>query len=56
MNGRNGTKKFMAPEMVDDESYYSAAVDIWSTGIIFFKLLSRGDHPFYEKGDTLETF
>ena len=44
-----GTKYFMAPEVIDPgEKGYSFEVDIWSMGVIMYKLLT-GQYPFYDK-------
>ena len=41
-----GTLIFMAPEVAFRKDY-SRSVDIWSTGIIMFMLLTGGNHPLY---------
>ena len=44
-----GTKFFMAPEVIDPgEKGYSFEVDIWSMGVIMYKLLT-GKYPFYNQ-------
>lgn len=40
-----GTPSYMAPEIVEKKSYYPKPVDIWSMGVILYKLLS-GDYAF----------
>jgi calcium/calmodulin-dependent protein kinase I len=40
-----GTPAYMAPEMYSDGSY-SRSVDMWSTGVIMYRLLSKGAYPF----------
>jgi serine/threonine protein kinase len=37
----------MAPEVALSQAY-SKSVDIWSTGIIMFEILTGGKHPLYE--------
>lgn len=48
-----GTPALMAPELVaksvDKEGI--AAMDIWSAGVIFHRLLSSGDYPFQSKDE-----
>ena len=48
-----GTVLYLAPELVDRESY-SSKVDIWSTGILIFET-ATGKPPFFGK-DNKETF
>ena len=45
----------MAPENLCRKTY-NKEVDIWSFGIILFMLFNQGKHPFYEPGDTKETY
>jgi len=45
----------MAPEVAFQKDY-SKSVDIWSTGIIMYMLLTGGDHPLYESKDDCESF
>lgn len=40
-----GTPAYMAPEMYTD-GMYSRSVDMWSTGVIMYRLLSKGAYPF----------
>lgn len=40
-----GTPAYMAPEMYSDR-LYSRSVDMWSTGVIMYRLLSKGAYPF----------
>ena len=46
---RAGTLLYMAPEQVTKKGY-SKKIDIWSCGIIQYKLLTC-EHPCYKKGD-----
>ena len=39
-----GTPKYLAPEMIRSRSY-DAKVDVWSTGVLVFKMLT-GKNPF----------
>ena len=48
MDQHCGTLIFMAPEVAFTKEY-SRSVDIWSTGIVMYMLLSGGDHPLYDK-------
>ena len=50
-----GTFIYMAPEEINKKSY-NLSVDIWSVGILMYMLLNNGEHPFYCKGDSRETF
>lgn len=43
-----GNPNYMAPEMIDGEDGYSYEVDIWSLGIIIYKLII-GKFPFESK-------
>ena len=46
----------MAPEVALRKEY-TKSVDIWSIGIVMYKLLSRNKHPIFDKDvDTVETF
>lgn len=40
-----GTPSYMAPEIILKRSYLGSAVDIWSLGVVLFKLLT-GEYPF----------
>lgn len=40
-----GTPAYMAPEMYSD-GVYSRSVDMWSIGVIMYRLLSKGLYPF----------
>jgi len=44
----------MSPELLDGK-VYSKPIDIWSLGVIMYRLLNHGHHPYYQSGDTLET-
>jgi serine/threonine protein kinase len=50
-----GTLIFMAPEVALKKEY-SRSVDIWSTGIIMYMLLTGGNHPLYNSKDTVESY
>jgi serine/threonine protein kinase len=50
-----GTLIFMAPEVALKKEY-SKGVDIFSTGIIMFMLLTGGDHPLYTSQDDTESY
>jgi MAP/microtubule affinity-regulating kinase len=40
-----GTPSYMPPEMVNKKSYYGKPLDIWSLGVVLYKLLT-GEYPF----------
>jgi len=46
-----GTITYMAPEQISSLRY-TKGVDIWSVGIILYRLLNKGKYPFYNKGDS----
>lgn len=50
-----GTLIFMAPEVALTKQY-SKSVDLWSTGIIMFMLLTGGKHPVYTPDDSPESY
>ena len=50
-----GTLIYMAPEEIERKSYY-LSVDIWSIGILMYKLLNKGEHPFYHDKFVKEIF
>jgi len=45
----------MAPEVALKKEY-SKGVDIWSTGIVMFMLLTGGDHPLFSSNDGPESY
>jgi serine/threonine protein kinase len=45
---------YMAPELLDGK-VYSKSIDIWSVGVIMYRLLTNGEHPYYSSGDSVET-
>jgi calcium/calmodulin-dependent protein kinase I len=52
---RCGTILYMAPEQAANKAY-SKEVDIWSCGIILFKLLNKGSHPLYTLHESKEAY
>ena len=40
-----GTRSYMPPELVNKFQYYGKPMDMWSLGVVLFKLLV-GDYPF----------
>ena len=50
-----GTPLYMAPEVYKEEKY-NAAVDIYSLGIVLYKLLNNGRIPFLKPGQTNEGY
>jgi len=45
----------MAPEVIKSKEY-TKKVDIFSTGIIMFQLLTEGKHPIYNEFDNTKTY
>jgi len=47
-----GTYEYLAPEIFDlmenNESKYNEKTDIWALGIIFYKMLTKNEHPFFQ--------
>lgn len=54
LDSQAGTCIYMAPEQLYNRKYCETA-DIWSCGIILYKLLT-GQHPLYTQGDSFEIF
>lgn len=50
-----GTLIFMAPEVALKKEY-SRSVDIWSTGIVMYMLLTGGNHPLFTSKDDPESY
>lgn len=50
-----GTVLYMAPEVALRQEY-SKSIDVWSLGIIMYNLLSGGEHPLHQKGESFEKF
>ncbi len=50
-----GTLIYMAPEVALKKEY-SRSVDIWSTGIIMYMLLTGGVHPIFTNKDDAESY
>ena len=40
-----GTPSYMAPEIIDKKGYRGDQVDVWSMGVVLYKLLT-GEYPF----------
>lgn len=52
-----GTVVYMAPEIITRNYEYTKSVDIWSTGIIMYEILTGGKHPLYiHNVDNVETY
>lgn len=49
-----GTKKFAAPEAIQNETYDPAAQEVWALGALLYVLLFKMD-PFKTDEDILET-
>jgi serine/threonine protein kinase len=46
----------MAPEVAFHKEY-SKSVDVWSTGIVMYMLLTGGKHPLFDfQNDNSETY
>lgn len=45
-----GTKQYAAPEILSNHDKYTNKVDIWSTGVVLYAMLS-GCMPFHEKNN-----
>lgn len=45
----------MAPEVAFKKEY-SKSVDVWSSGIVMYMLLTGGSHPLYNIKDSVETY
>lgn len=50
-----GTLIFMAPEVAFKKEY-SKSVDVWSTGIIMYNLLTGGSHPLFTNEDSPDSY
>jgi serine/threonine protein kinase len=50
-----GTLIFMAPEVALKKEY-SRSVDVWSTGIVMYMLLTGGSHPLFNSKDNAESY
>ena len=57
LNGMKGTLNWIAPELQDNDEKTgkrqkaTKASDIFSTGLVFFVFLTKGIHPFGDKGE-----
>ena len=45
-----GTPSYMPPEMVNKITYYGMPLDVWSLGVVLYKLLT-GEYPFGAEKD-----
>lgn len=48
-----GTPSYMAPEIIEKKMYYARPVDIWSLGVVLFKLLT-GEYAFGGKQELMQ--
>lgn len=48
-----GTLVYMAPEQLE-KRVYTKSIDIWSCGIIMYKILNDYGHPFFMKGESTD--
>ncbi|OMJ85529.1 hypothetical protein SteCoe_13146 [Stentor coeruleus] len=55
VDDRCGTVLYMAPEQAAHRAY-SKEVDIWSCGIILYKLLCKGNHPLYTHSEKAQSY
>ncbi|CAJ0947545.1 unnamed protein product, partial [Mesorhabditis belari] len=53
MNSYVGTPSYIAPEIRDTAEAYTSAVDLWSTGVVLFLMLS-GYPPFCESYNDMD--
>jgi len=53
--GTIGTKKYMAPEVLSGDEAYDNSADLWSLGVLLFKMLSK-TLPFECDDDTLMVY
>lgn len=37
----HGTPKYMAPELLVEHEYYTPAIDVWSLGMLMFRVVAR---------------
>lgn len=49
-----GTPSYMSPELVKKEEYDGIGVDLWSIGVILFKMVT-GEYPFGSEKDKFLT-
>lgn len=45
-----GTPLYMAPELIREEAVADPKIDIWSLGIILYRMLYSGNYPFLIPG------
>jgi serine/threonine protein kinase len=50
MTGGQGTELYMAPEMFNEASNYTTAVDVYAYGSVFYEIIT-GDLPWHENGN-----
>jgi calcium/calmodulin-dependent protein kinase I len=55
LNEKAGTILYMSPEQAANKNY-GKAVDIWSLGIILYKIIEKGKHPLFTPGEDIELF
>ena len=48
-----GSQKFMAPEIINEESNYDEKVDVYSFGVVLYFMLSGGEMPIIKMVDIL---
>ncbi|XP_076037153.1 serine/threonine-protein kinase Chk1-like [Oratosquilla oratoria] len=42
LTGTVGSRAFMAPEVIKGPTYYGPPIDLWSSGVIYFNLTTKG--------------
>lgn len=54
MTSQAGTLGYMAPEMLVRKPVYTANVDVWALGMIFWQLFADRPNPFWKTLEEVE--